>query len=155
MSGCERMNELLGAWLDGAATAEEAGAVGAHLASCAACRAQVRWLKALKAGVGACDVEMPARLKASLLARARAADRRRALRRRLREAAAALHRPLAVLGLAAAFAAVLLVLRARRVDTIPVSEMLAAHDSYALTLPLANQEEELSGLTDALDGERL
>ena len=155
---CSEMMERLNAWVDGGATARESAAVRLHLSSCAGCRGQVRWLKAMKTAVaGVAAAPMPAELKALLRRQAREAAGRKAGRRWPRRLVELLQpRPLAGLGLAAglAAAAVVLVIRSSDgpVETVPVQEMLAAHRSYVLTMPLANQETGLSGLAEALAG---
>jgi anti-sigma factor RsiW len=157
---CREMTDTLTGLVDGRLSLAEKAQTSRHLAACADCRGQVRWLTAMKAAAAAVPAPaMPAGLKAGLLAEARAASRRKTARR-WRERLAALLRPAPAMGfgLAAglAAAAVVLVLRVggEPTETVSVDEMLAAHRAYALTMPLNNQETTLTGLADALAGSR-
>lgn len=158
---CLEKMEQLNAWVDGKAAEDEKLFIERHLDSCAGCRGQVRWLKAMKAALaGAPAPAIPGELKALLMREARGAARRKAARGLRRRLGAWLEpRPWAGLGLAAglAAAAVALMLRASggREEIVSVDDMLAAHRGYALTMPLANYETGLSGLAEALAGGRL
>lgn len=156
MTTCRSLEEALGAYADGRATASERAAVDRHLPGCADCRRQLRWLQALTAATAGLPAEpMPADLKAELLGRARQASRRKTARK-WRERLAALLRPAPMVGFAAGLAAVAVafVLRGGPTETVPLDEMLAAHRAYAMTMPLTSQETMLSELTDALAGSR-
>jgi anti-sigma factor RsiW len=148
---CADMAEILTGLADGRATAAERGRAQSHLASCARCRAEERWQKALKASVTSLEApRMPADLKAALMGRAREAARTK--RRRVwKERWQSWVRPAAGFGLAAgvATAAFLLVPRhngevaAPAAQTVAMDDLLDAHRAYAATLPLASREVEL------------
>ena len=95
---------------------------------------------------------MPAGLKAALLQQAR-----KARRRTLRERLAGLLRPGPVgLGFATAMAAAAVAVVVRLTggggEDLTMEELLAAHDEYALTMPLAPKERILSELPGLMAG---
>lgn len=146
---CERMDELLSALADDELDAREALVVERHLQGCRACREKARRLSALKGAVRRAAAEdAPDGLKDALFA---AAGRRRAA-----APAPARPAPWALAprwGLAAAFAAaaVAVVVVARpRDETVPLDFMLAAHDAYAMTMPLAPVEALTPDLAERL-----
>ncbi|MCX5789281.1 MAG: zf-HC2 domain-containing protein [Elusimicrobia bacterium] len=158
-SDCPR-RDLLSAYVDREANPSEERRVDLHLADCAACRAQVRSLGRLKAAVRNQPVPpMPADLRESLMAMARAAQRRadggfaarlsaawrEALDASARAAAALRARP----AWGAALAALLLTVawggwQLNRRTFVPVDLILAAHNQYARTMPLASTEKIMS-----------
>lgn len=157
--------ELLSAYVDREANPSEERRVGLHLADCSACRAQVRALTRLKVSVRNQPLPaMPAELRKELLAAARAADRERELERAgpfdlLRSGAwlEALSRLLPLRaygpGWAAAAAALLVAigLGAWRVTRaagtpVPVDFILAAHNQYVRTMPVAPTEKIMAEL---------
>jgi anti-sigma factor RsiW len=157
---CER-EETLSALADGRCSPAEEKELRGHLAACADCRRALRWLQAGKAALaGMPAAKAPPELKASLLAAAAEAARRKKARAWSRrwDALKAWLTPRPVgFGLAAGLAAcaVTLVVRAGRpAETVSLDEMLAAHRTYALTMPLNNAETTLTGLADALAGGR-
>lgn len=160
---CEEIRRTLSAYADGQASPEEAAAVSAHLPGCAVCDRQLRWIRAMKAGVSREKTEMPADLRAALLAEAR--------RRGVPEVESALkargahpppepaRRPAETLSLweawrlswrltaagvasAAALATAAIVFNGVRAGTeeVPLDGLLEAHRSYALTMPSADAE---------------
>jgi anti-sigma factor RsiW len=153
---------LLSAYVDREANPSEERRVDIHLADCGACRAVVRSLGRLKIAVRNQPAPpMPADLRRDLLRLAREADARRrgllpaplggALRgfgRALAEAASVLAvRP----AWSAAAAALLLALAwgGRRMSAktdVPVDFVLAAHNGYSRTMPLAPTETIMSDL---------
>lgn len=148
---CERMKELLSALVDDQLGRREALVVERHLQECRECRKDAKLLALMKsAAKRSGTVSAPGDLKANLLAEAK--------RRRAAAEPPSLRRaPLPVFGFgfAAAFAAAaaLVVFVARGPEeTIPVDFMLAAHDEYALTQPLAQPAEMTSVLADRLAG---
>lgn len=151
---CQEMEELLSAYVDRQASGEEEAAVARHLEYCGDCRREVRLLGAIKRGVGRVPSPViPQDLRAALLGEARrveALSRRGLWRRLAREWSAVFGKPLGW-GLAAAFAAagVAIVVRISSPgDEIPLEVMLAAHDEYAMTMPLAPRELILSDLPE-------
>ena len=154
---CEEMPDLLSAVVDGEAGVRERALVDDHLSDCAACRRELRLLRGMKAAIRPVDSPpIPAGLKAALL---REAARRKpsvargvwpGLAERLRV------RPLRY-GLAAAFSAAVLLIALRfsagRDEEVPLAAMLAAHDDYALTMPLAPREQIYCRLSEAIAAE--
>lgn len=150
---CDKMDELLSALVDDELDAREARVVERHLQGCRECRQKAKVLAAMKgAAKRAGRVEAPADLKEALLAQAR----RRAPAPAPRTAFAL---PGYRAGFAAAFAAavaMVAVLASRGPEeTIPVDFMLAAHNGYALTQPLAPVDALTPALAERLaaDGE--
>jgi anti-sigma factor RsiW len=148
--------------VDREANPSEERRVDLHLADCTACRAQVRSLGRLKAAVRNQPVPpMPADLRESLMAMAGAAQARAeggfaarlsAVWRLAVETsaqAAALLRQRPAWG--AALAGLLLALawggvRLNQRTVVPVDMILAAHNQYARTMPLASTEKIMSDL---------
>lgn len=154
----ETTTESLTGFVDGRLGAREHAALARHLDFCENCRGQVRWLRAVKAAAGKTPPPpMPLGLKDGLLAQAReAAARKKQRQRRERWAWLLRPAPMAGFGLAAGFAAALVVLAVRGSapeTVVPLDDMLAAHRAYELTMPL-NSETTVTGLADALAGGR-
>ncbi len=121
---------------------------------------ELRWQRAMKTVLaGFAAPALPAETKALLLAQARQASRRKSARL-WRAWFGELWRPrrAAGFGLAAGLAAAVVVVLLKTGDgpteTIALNDMLAEHRAYVLTMPLADHETVLSGLTDALAGRR-
>ncbi|MBI4425353.1 MAG: zf-HC2 domain-containing protein [Elusimicrobia bacterium] len=148
--------EVLSAYVDREANPSEERKVDLHLADCAGCRARVRTLARLKTAVRNQPLPpLSPDLRRALERAARQA--RQGWGARLAESAAraagalgeALRaRPLAGLGLAGILAALAWSgWRLRAPATVlPVDLILAAHNQYALTMPLASTERILSEL---------
>ncbi len=141
---CEMMRELLEAYADRQASAAEAAQVESHLESCAACRKGLRWIAASKIAIRQVETPaMPKDLKRALLEEA--ARRQPAVQMGWLRILCELwqkHPWQAGLATACAAAAVLLIARLSgpRSETLPLDVVLAAHNEYARTLPLANEE---------------
>lgn len=161
---CDDIRRTLSAYADGQAAPQEAAAVSAHLPGCEGCRRQLRWIRAMKTGMARASVEMPADLRAALLAEARrrgAPEVESALKargghpppsepeRRLEEIpsfweAWRLSWRLTAAGVAsaAALATAVIVFNGVRAGTeeVALDGLLEAHRSYALTMPAADAE---------------
>jgi len=144
--------ELLSAYADREAGAEEASRVEAHLDSCPRCRTSLRVIRGLKTGLrDQTAPPMPAGLQASLERLIPGSPEPVAGTGGLGSWLDAFRgcrgwRP--ALGLAAACSLLVFVLRLGlgRPDAVPVDLLLAAHNRYAVTLPLAETERILSEL---------
>lgn len=152
---CRDWEEILSAWVDGRAEDQERRRLERHLQDCSGCRAQARWLKAMKGSVAALTAPaFPPEAKAALIMEARRAAPQRAAEKTRGRLLAGFWPPRAAgFGAAAAFAAAALVVALRVSDgpeTVSVDDMLAAHRQYELTMPLASQEAGLAGLVEAL-----
>ncbi|MFA5139303.1 MAG: zf-HC2 domain-containing protein [Elusimicrobiota bacterium] len=150
-------NEQWSAYADREAEPEEARSLEAHLSGCEVCRLTLRSLRAAKRVLGAEPVPaMPA-------------DLRRSLRRSIRDMRPAPDerswrillggwlRPAAAFSLAAA--ALLFVLWMKRpvprpteAQAVPADLLLAAHDRFAMTIPLASAEVIVSAERPLLAG---
>lgn len=138
---CRDLRDVLTAYADGEASAEEARRVERHLAFCASCRARLKLEGALKGAVSAAGAPaMPADLKAYLL-------------RRARRGAHALQPAFpwkwpAGIGLGFAFAAATAAIFVRSMpeEAVPVEALLAAHRQYELTMPATARDEIASGI---------
>jgi len=139
LSACQEFVESLTAYADGRASEAEAREVSRHLEGCGACARELRWMKAGKAALGALPrPALPPELRAALL---KEAAKRRGSPLRGFWAWLASPRVGAPVGLAFAAAAALLMLRHYRgAEEIPLEDMLAAHEEYALTMPAAAQD---------------
>ncbi len=134
---CDKIEELLNAYVDQQAGPGEQAQVALHLAECPACLRQARWLSAAKAAIAAVPFpDCPPDLGRGILARMRD------------QSASALpwYRRGAVFWKGAAFAAAAGVLAVTRLALTPSEELaldeaLAAHGEYSLTLPGACREE--------------
>ena len=154
--------ELLSAYVDREANPSEERRVDIHLADCGACRARVRSLGRLKTAVRNQPVPpLPAELRQDLLRLAREADARVRgnLWSRVAEAlesagkalsqAPAAFRQRPAWGAAAAAALLTLAWGGWRLQvrtTVPVDFVLAAHNQYSRTMPLAATEKIMSDL---------
>lgn len=153
--------DLLSAYVDREASPAEERRVGVHLAGCGSCREGVRALARLKLSVRNQPAPpMPADFKRELLAAARATDAevRRELGREAarREAADWLGALAGAFGHARGWAAAAALLalagaggwRLTRPAAVPlpVGFILAAHNQYVRTMPLAPTEKILSEL---------
>jgi len=143
--------EALSAYLDGEAEAPEARALAAHMEECSPCRSRINVLKALKAAVSAAVPvpPMPDDLRRALQGMVRRPEPW--WKRIIEEAGAGLMRPAAALSFSmAAVLALTWVVRnrrdERRLDELPVETLLAAHNQYALTMPLAAEERIIAEL---------
>lgn len=155
---CEDMDELLQAYADGEASADEQSAVAGHLDGCARCRKTLRWIEATKAvAAGLQAPAMPADLKKNLLAAV--AVRRRAaavptwLDRAREFWEANPWRTGAAIAFAAASLAVAVRLLPQPAEELPLDAVLAAHNEYARAMPLSSEEQILSGLPDRMEAE--
>lgn len=141
---CEDLDELLSAAADDELSAQEAASLEGHLRSCRRCRSRAKLLGAMKRAVRRAPASgLPEDVKNALLAEARKADARFPDPAPALPAGPVWRRP-ASWGAAAMFAAgaVLAVWVWRgRAAVIPIDMMLAAHDEYALTMPLAQSAQ--------------
>jgi anti-sigma factor RsiW len=145
--------ELLSAFADGELASSEAHGVEDHLKECGRCRSRVKTLRALKAAVSAAapSPAMPEDLRRVLQGMA------------ARPAASGWKRFFHELGAgwagaatAAAFSlaavlAVVWVVRQRppdRQEELPLEMLLAAHNQYARTMPLAPEEGLVAGMPE-------
>jgi anti-sigma factor (TIGR02949 family) len=136
---CEDIEALVGALLDGELSPSEAERARRHVETCARCGRRAKLVAALKKAVRRAPAPAaPPELKAVLLAQARAIRARRAEPRSAPWRSVWL-RPSGIGAAAAlAFAAAAVVVLARRPQqVVPIDWMLAAHDEYALTMPLS------------------
>lgn len=141
---CEAFEDLLSAFIDGEAAASEAARAREHLAGCRSCRRHVEILQAMKAASRNDSLpKMPEDLRRTLLTEAR---RRDAARQR---PSLWSWRPLRY-GLASALACasllVVVAVRQSHKDEVPIDVLLAAHNRYAMSMPLAGNEKVLSDL---------
>lgn len=139
--------EALSAYLDRQASPAEARDILAHLEKCGACGSRLKVMKAMKAAVAsAVDVPpMPEDLRRAL--EGLAPHREPGWRRFLDELAAGWRRPAAAAALSLAAVLVMVWAARRSADRqreLPVEMLLAAHDQYALTVPLAAEERIVS-----------
>ncbi len=140
--------ELLSAYIDREATPAEERRVQLHLADCEGCRRALRLLGRLKVAVRSQPVPpLPADLRASLEGMA-VSVRKPTGWRAFWEFALVLPGRRMSYAAAAALAGALCVLawRQRSATVIPVEVILAAHNQYALTMPLAAREKIMSDL---------
>jgi anti-sigma factor RsiW len=141
---CRRMQDAIEDYAAGRLPADEAAALEAHLAGCAACGRELRWVSALKSGVRSGPrPALPPELRASLMRMAREASSSRGAESLPWFAALRLSwRAAAGLGFATACAAALLVLGRPGADgeELSLDEALAAHSRYELTMPAAGRE---------------
>ncbi len=131
---CQEMQEKIGAFADGEASPREAWDVDRHLDACRACRRSLRLALSLKAAIRrAPSPALPAELRASLLKEAALAEPSR------KSAGSRILRPLGFgLATAMAFGALALVVRFWAAeDEVPMEVILAAHEDYERTRPLA------------------
>ncbi|OGR87868.1 MAG: hypothetical protein A3J74_06335 [Elusimicrobia bacterium RIFCSPHIGHO2_02_FULL_57_9] len=141
---CRELKELLSAYADGQASSEEQVLLLAHLEGCPACRRELKLFQTMKTALRrVCSPAVPADLRAALLAQA--------ARRRSKPTPWLKRAPVGV-GFSLAFAAAVLAIgveqfESRQADSISVDAMLAAHNEYALTMPLCPQELVLSDLS--------
>ncbi|MBI5201109.1 MAG: zf-HC2 domain-containing protein [Elusimicrobia bacterium] len=146
--------ELLSAYVDREANPSEERRIDLHLADCGACRSRVRSLGRLKTAVRNQPLPpLPAALKADLLALARDAQARAegSWRGRIKAFFELLAASVATPAGAAAAAALLLALawggwRFGAGTNVPVDFVLAAHNEYARTMPLAATERIMTEL---------
>ena len=153
---CEEMPELLSAVADGEAEAWESVLVAEHLRDCAACRGEMRLLRGLKAAVRRVELPpLPADLEDALLREAarRAHPAVAGIWARLAQWLRARPPRYAAAGFAAAALLLALRLAAGRDEEVPLSAILAAHDEYALTMPLASREQLDCQLSEAIAAE--
>jgi hypothetical protein len=116
------------------------GELPEHLASCGSCRARLRTLRALKAAAARAVVvpPMPADLAEKLLEMGPREPEPWPWRRAL---GGWIWRPSAVVSMGlAAFAAAIWAFHRGEAEVLPLETLLAAHDQYALTMPLASAE---------------
>lgn len=141
---CEAYEETISALIDEEASPSEQVRLRDHLAGCVPCRRYVEILKGFKSVSGAAPaLAMPDDLRRRLIGEAR----------RLQAAA---QRPsiwnwkLVGYGAASAlaFASLLLVYQAKNSskDDVPLDVLLAAHNRYAMTMPLAGHEKVLADI---------
>lgn len=148
--------ERLNAFVDREGGAQELAEVSAHLAACPGCRRSARALAAAKRAVaGLPSPAMPAELRAALGNLAARARREPAPEGWAPAWRAALRTPsFGVSFAAAALAACLLWLRGQELGPaqveVPVDLLMAAHQQYALTLPLSAPEELMSAMPERL-----
>jgi anti-sigma factor RsiW len=148
---CEEMDELLEAYADGEASAQETVAVSAHLEGCPRCERSLRWISATKAVArGVRAPAMPPELKRELLAAAAMRERQPAASNWLSKLGDFwTARPWAAGG-AAAFAAAAVVVAVRvapqPAEELPLEAILAAHKEYARLMPLSSDEQLFSEL---------
>ena len=143
---CEWMREAIESYAAGRLGAEETERLEAHLKACPDCGRELRWVRALKAGVRAVPrPALPADLRAELMRMAREAAASRASEPLPWYAALRLSwRAAAGLGFASAFAAAAAFLVLGRpgagAEELSLDEVLVAHGRYELTMPAADRE---------------
>ena len=151
---CDNFEEKISAFVDRELNEVETAEVSAHLETCAGCRGEVRLLEKMKSAArGISGPPMPDSLRQALLAQARKSQRREAFS--LWGWLAAQWRvPSIRYGAASAFAAasiVFAVFSSGRNEELPLDVLLAAHDQYSMTMPLAPAETVLARLPERMD----
>jgi anti-sigma factor RsiW len=148
---CGQCRENLSAYADGDLGPAEKISADAHLAGCAGCRAELRFIQKAKAAIaGSPSPRMPESLKQALLDEARRRGRQEAPRPSL-WSIPAFRYPAAAL--AATFAALLVVLAVNRENQRPTISLdaMAAHEEYALSRPLAPADIIYSRLPEQVE----
>ena len=149
---CGQCRENLSAYADGELSPAEKISADAHLAGCAACRAELGFIQSAKAAIsGVPSPRMPESLKQTLLGEAGRRARQESPRPSF-WSVPAFRYPAAAL--AATFAALLVVLAVNRENqrpSISLDAMLAAHEEYALSRPLAPADIIYSRLPEQVE----
>ncbi len=146
---CEQAREFLESLAAGRLEPKQAAEVQAHVKGCAACGRELQWIEALKTSVRSVPrPAMPADLRADLL---RLAGQPRGWRSWFGERFS--WQMTAGVGFAFAAAAAFLVFRnslSGPREEIALSDVLAAHNRYELTMPAADREAIYSDLSKQL-----
>ncbi|HVA67275.1 MAG TPA: zf-HC2 domain-containing protein [Elusimicrobiota bacterium] len=149
---CGQCRENLSAYADGALGPAEKTSADAHLAECAQCRAELRFIQSAKAAIaGVPAPRLPADLKQTLLAEARRRTRQESPRPSFWSVPAFRYPAAALAATFAALIAILAVSREDRRPSISLDAMLAAHEEYALSRPLAPADIIYSRLPEQVE----
>ncbi|HBL17958.1 MAG: hypothetical protein A2X36_06575 [Elusimicrobia bacterium GWA2_69_24] len=149
--------EVISAYSDGEATPEEVRVVAAHVRECESCFLRLRSVESAKLALRRVPApRLPRDLRRTLLeAGPGLGDGRAAWRRFLEELRAGLLHPASVFSIGAAVVAAFLFwgrnegLLTPRIE-LPADLLVAAHNQYALTLPLAPTERILTEMPDQI-----
>lgn len=151
---CDNFEEKISAFVDKELSPSETVSVARHIETCAQCHREVRLLGKMKSVArGIAGPAMPDSLRQTLLAQARKSQRREAFSL-WRWLCAQWQIPSIRYGTASAFAAAsiaLAVVSSGSNEELPIDVLLAAHDQYSMTMPLAPAEAVLARLPERMD----